>query len=153
MNTSTECYKLENGFMKEGFVLVDTLSIPSDFGSISMVEALIDDVCAKLEVNEDYYGNVLIAVTEAVNNAIQHGNGVGSELLVDLAVGDKETDFCFSVKDYGDGFDYDNLPDPTAPENIEKENGRGIFLMKSLSDDVVFGENGSNVSIYFTKTQ
>lgn len=151
MNTSIGCYKLENGYMKEGFVLVDTLSIPSDFGSISKVESLIDDVCTKLEVNEDYYGNVLIAVTEAVNNAIEHGNGVGSDLSVDLSVGDKETDFCFSVKDQGNGFDFSNLPDPTAPENLEKENGRGIFLMKSLSEDVVFEDNGSNVSIYFTK--
>ncbi len=137
--------------MKEGFVVVDRLSIPSDFGSIRQVENLVDDVCNRLEVNEDYYGNVLIAVTEAVNNAIEHGNGIGSELNVDLSVGDKESDFCFSVKDHGRGFDFNNLPDPTAPENIEKENGRGIFLMKSLSEEVVFDDNGSNVSIYFTK--
>lgn len=137
--------------MKEGFVVVDRLSIPSNFESISRVESLIDDVCARLEVNEDYYGNVLIAVTEAVNNAIIHGNGVNSDLSVDLAVGDKEEDFCFSVKDYGKGFDFTNLPDPTAPENLERENGRGIYLMKSLSEDVIFNDNGSNVSIYFTK--
>lgn len=137
--------------MKEGFEVVESLSIPSDFGSISRVESLIDGVCSRLAVNEDYYGNVLIAVTEAVNNAIQHGNGEKSDLNVDLFVGDKETDFCFSVKDYGSGFDFENLPDPTAPENIEKENGRGIFLMKSLAEDVVFEDRGRNVSIYFTK--
>jgi serine/threonine-protein kinase RsbW len=137
--------------MKEGFEVVESLSIPSDFGSISKVETLIDGVCNRLEVNEDYYGNVLIAVTEAVNNAIQHGNGISSDLNVDLFVGDKETDFCFSVKDYGGGFDFENLPDPTAPENIEKENGRGIFLMRSLAEEVVFEDNGRNVNIYFTK--
>ncbi len=137
--------------MKDGFVTIDTLSIPSDFGSINKVEVLIDDVCARLEVNEDYYGNVLIAVTEAVNNAIQHGNRQKEDLNVDLAVGDKQTDFCFSVKDYGDGFDFNNLPDPTAPENIEKEDGRGIFLMKSLSEEVEFSDGGRNVDIYFTK--
>ena len=137
--------------MKNGFVKIDGLSIPSEFGSISKVENLIDDVCAKLEVNEDYYGNVLIAVTEAVNNAIEHGNKLSKELKVDLAVGDKQTDFCFSVKDYGQGFDFDNLPDPTAPENIEKEDGRGIFLMKSLAESVEFEDGGTNVNIYFTK--
>lgn len=137
--------------MKDGFVKIDSLSIPSDFDSISKVELLIDDVCAKLQVNEDYYGNVLIAVTEAVNNAIQHGNKMNSSLNVDLAVGDKKTDFCFSVKDYGGGFDYSNLPDPTAPENIEKEDGRGIYLMKSLSEEVVFSEDGKMVDIYFVK--
>jgi serine/threonine-protein kinase RsbW len=137
--------------MKEGFEVVESLSIPSDFGSISRVETLIDDVCNRLSVNEDFYGNVLIAVTEAVNNAIQHGNAMRADLNVDLYVGDKETDFCFSVKDYGDGFDFENLPDPTAPENIEKENGRGIFLMRSLAEEVIFEDEGTNVNIYFTK--
>ncbi len=137
--------------MKEGFVQIDSLSISSDFTEVSKVEMLIDNVCSRLSVNEDYYGNVLIAVTEAVNNAIQHGNKLNSSLNVDLFVGDKETDFCFSVKDAGSGFDFTNLPDPTAPENIEKEEGRGIFLMKSLAEDVEFFDNGSNVEIYFTK--
>lgn len=137
--------------MKEGFVLVDELSIPSDFGSIAKVETLVDHVCERLEVKEDYYGNVLIAVTEAVNNAIEHGNKMKNNLMVDVHVSDKETDFCFNVRDGGEGFDYRNLPDPTAPENLEKENGRGIYLMKSLAEAVEFEENGRSVSIYFSK--
>ena len=137
--------------MKEGYVLVNTLSIPSNFNSLNQVESLIDEVCEKLEVKEDYYGNVLIAVTEAVNNAIIHGNKMKSDLNVDVHVGDKETDFCFKVKDDGEGFDYKNLPDPTAPENLEKENGRGIYLMRSLAESVEFDDLGRSVSIYFSK--
>ena len=137
--------------MKDGFVVVDSLSIASDFNEISKVETLIDNACSNLSVNEDYYGNVLIAVTEAVNNAIQHGNKLQSDLQVDLSVGDKETDFCFNVKDMGAGFDFDNLPDPTAPENIEKVDGRGIFLMRSLAEDVTYDNGGSSVNIYFSK--
>jgi serine/threonine-protein kinase RsbW len=53
------------------------------------------------------------------------------------------------ISDNGAGFDYNNLPDPTAPENIEKENGRGVFLMKSLADEVAFNDSGNEVSIYF----
>lgn len=137
--------------MKEGYVLVNKISIPSNFNSLNQVETLIDEVCEKLEVKEDYYGNVLIAVTEAVNNAIIHGNKMKSDLTVDVHVGDKETDFCFKVKDGGEGFDYKNLPDPTAPENIEKENGRGIYLMRSLAESVEFEDLGRCVSIYFSK--
>jgi len=137
--------------LKDGYVVVDSISIPSDFGSINQVETLIDNVCSKLQVKEDYYGNVLISVTEAVNNAVQYGNNSDSSLNVDVAVGDKETDFCFSVKDYGNGFDYNHLPDPTAPENIEKENGRGIFLMRSLAEEIEFEDGGTNVTIYFSK--
>lgn len=137
--------------MKDGYIVVESLTIPSDFGAINRVETLIDSVCTKLEVNEDYYGNVLIAVTEAVNNAILHGNKQNASLNVDVFVGDKETDFCFSVLDKGEGFDFNNLPDPTAPENLEKEDGRGIFLMRSLAEEVEFEEGGKNVNIYFSK--
>lgn len=137
--------------MKDGFIQIESLSIPSEYSAVGKVENLIDEVCNKLEVKEDYYGNVLIAVTEAVNNAIQHGNKMSKELKVDLAVGDKETDFCFCVSDHGDGFDFKNLPDPTAPENIEKEDGRGIFLMRSLAEEVEFCDGGKSVNIYFSK--
>ena len=137
--------------MKEGFVQIESLSIPSEFEAVQRVELLIDTVCERLEVNEDSYGNVLIAVTEAVNNAIIHGNKLNKALNVDLFVGDKETDFCFSVKDQGDGFNFNNLPDPTAPENINKEDGRGIFLMRSLAEEVEFDNDGRDVNIYFSK--
>ena len=137
--------------MKEGFKIIDSLQIASDFSSLVDVENLVDRVCGNLGVEEDSYGNILIAVTEAVNNAIQHGNEFDTNLFVDVAVGDQPTEFCFNVKDQGKGFDFSNLPDPTAPENIMKENGRGIFLMKSLSDNVEFEDFGSSVSLYFNK--
>lgn len=137
--------------MKEGFTIVDTISIPSEYSAVTKVESLVDKVCNDLGVQEDYYGNVLIAVTEAVNNAIQHGNLFNSDLNVSVAVGDKEEEFCFTVKDQGKGFDFNHLPDPTAPENIEKENGRGIYLMRSLADEVEFEDLGRSVNIYFSK--
>lgn len=137
--------------MKDGFVLVDSLAIQSDFSEISKVENLVDNVCTRLKVNEDYYGNVLIAVTEAVNNAIEHGNNFSPKLEVSLKVGNYTEEFCFNVKDQGVGFDYLNLPDPTAPENLEKENGRGIYLMRSLAEEVMFEDEGRSVSIYFKK--
>jgi serine/threonine-protein kinase RsbW len=137
--------------MKEGFSVIDTLNIRSDFQEMQRVEALVDKVCSSIGVNEDFYGNVLIAVTEAVNNAIEHGNSNRGELTVSVSVGDRQEEFCFSVMDQGNGFDFNNLPDPTAPENILKENGRGIFLMKNLADELVFEEEGTKVNIYFSK--
>jgi len=137
--------------MKEGYEVIETLKIPSSFDQVGKVETLIDRVCSDLAVNEDYYGNVLIAVTEAVNNAILHGNKRQENLEVDVAVGDGGQSFCFSVSDEGQGFDFSNLPDPTAPENIMQENGRGIFLMRNLSDEVEFDNMGKTVHIYFSK--
>jgi serine/threonine-protein kinase RsbW len=137
--------------MKVGYAIVDRLSIPSSFDEVHKVEQLIDRTCASLGVNEENYGNVLIAVTEAVNNAIQHGNKLSDSLTVELSVSDSSESFCFAVEDQGNGFDFNNLPDPTSPENILKEHGRGIFLMRSLSDEVCFENNGKKVLIFFTK--
>lgn len=137
--------------MREGFTIIDSLAIPSDYEAVAQVEVLVDKVCGELGVNEDNYGNVLIAVTEAVNNAIEHGNKKDSSMDVLVAVGDNSSEFCFNVKDHGRGFDFSNLPDPTAPENILKENGRGIFLMKNLADEVEFEDSGRSVNIYFSK--
>ena len=137
--------------MREGFEIIETLKIPSSFDQVGRVEMLVDDVCGRLGVNEDSYGNVLIAVTESVNNAIEHGNRKEESMEVSVAVGDKQDAFCFTVRDQGPGFDFNNLPDPTAPENILKENGRGIFLMKNLADQVEFEDAGRSVNIYFNK--
>lgn len=137
--------------MRENFVLVDSLEIDSDFSSINNVELFIDEMCLKLSVSDDLYGNVLIAVSEAVNNAIQHGNQFSKTLKVALNVCDSEQVFNFSISDMGNGFDISNLPDPTSPENVLKENGRGVFLMKNLADEVEFLNNGSLVNLYFNK--
>ena len=127
------------------------LVINSNINNISEVEKLIDQVCEDLNIKEDIYGNILIAVTEAVNNSILHGNASNEELKVTIEVVKKEsnTEVVFTVSDEGKGFDFNHLPDPTAPENLEKPDGRGIFLMKNLSDNVEFFNNGSKVSITF----
>ena len=125
------------------------IEIASSLSNITEVESLIDKVCDDLGLNEDYYGNILIAVTEAVNNAIIHGNKNEESKQVVVEVDHEGTNLTFNVIDNGDGFDFENLPDPTAPENLEKPDGRGIFLMKNLSDDVNFDLNGSKVSITF----
>jgi serine/threonine-protein kinase RsbW len=137
--------------MKEGYRIIERLQLPTNYNALVDIESLVGKVCENLGVVDDAYGNVLIAVTEAVNNAIEHGNAMNNDLLVDVAVGDEKESFCFHVKDQGKGFDFMNLPDPTSPENLLKENGRGIFLMKNLADEVVFDAPGNSVNMYFTK--
>ena len=137
--------------MNKEFNVIESLRLSSDYHSIATIEKLIDKVCNSVGVNEDAYGNVLIAVTEAVNNAIQHGNKQNGSLQIDVSVLDSTKSICFSVKDEGPGFDFNNLPDPTAPDNLLKENGRGIFLMKNLADKVEFIGQGNQVSLFFSK--
>jgi serine/threonine-protein kinase RsbW len=91
----------------------------------------------------------MISVTESVNNAIKHGNQNDNSKNVSITLSLDESQITFRVEDEGAGFDYEDLPDPTAPENIEKPGGRGIFLMKHLADEVVFSESGSIVDLIF----
>jgi len=137
--------------MKEGFNIIEKIQLPTSYNSLIDVEHLVGKVCEKMGVIDDCYGNVLIAVTEAVNNAIEHGNQMNELLFVAVAVGDEKDSFCFNVTDRGAGFDYSNLPDPTAPDNLLKESGRGIFLMRNLSDEVEFDSPGNSVNMYFCK--
>jgi len=130
-------------------ILETTLS--SSLASIAEVENLIEQVCADLNVSEDVFGNILISVTEGVNNAIMHGNALNLDLNVHFRVLSNDSWICFKIQDQGTGFDYENIPDPTAPENLLKENGRGVFLMKSLSDDLTFEQNGTVVNIFFAR--
>lgn len=125
------------------------ISFESVAENIHIVENLIDEICETLNVNEEYYGNILISMTEAVNNAMVHGNKLDSEKRVAITVKSDDTSLHFTISDEGPGFDYDNLPDPTAPENIEKPNGRGVFLMKNLADGCNFEENGRIVELEF----
>lgn len=137
--------------MKDKLTVIEKLAVPSDFDNLGQVEGLIDKVCAEYGVEEDHYGNVLIAVTEAFNNAIVHGHNLDKSKAVDVSVSSSDKFLCFTVKDSGDGFDFDNVADPTAPENIELENGRGIYLMRHLADRVEFDDNGREVNIYFNR--
>ncbi|MEO1053752.1 MAG: ATP-binding protein [Bacteroidota bacterium] len=125
------------------------ISIPSLFENIRMIESFIDNAREKFHLNDDIYGNIMIAVTESVNNAIKHGNSNDKRKNVSLTLSLHDDMIKFVVQDEGAGFDYQNLPDPTAPENLEKPGGRGIFLMKHLSDEVSFKEEGSIVELCF----
>jgi serine/threonine-protein kinase RsbW len=137
--------------MKEEFKVIEQVTLASDFTSLIGVENIIDTISSSLELQEEFYGNVLIAVTEAVNNAIDHGNKKDATKSVILIVGTTDESICFSIVDEGEGFDFNNLPDPTAPENILKENGRGIFLMQNLADEMEFENDGRKVNIYFNR--
>lgn len=125
------------------------IQIPSISENIRMIESFIDNAREKFHLDDDIYGNIMIAVTEAVNNAIKHGNKGDSSKNVQLTLALNDKLIKFKIEDEGHGFDYENLPDPTAPENIEKPGGRGIFLMKHLSDEVDFKEGGRVVELSF----
>jgi serine/threonine-protein kinase RsbW len=125
------------------------ITFPSLAENIALAEKLIDEACARHNVHESLYGNVLIALTEAVNNAIHHGNRLDPTKTVTLGYEAQNDRMIFLVQDQGPGFDHESLPDPTDPQNLEKPHGRGVFLMKALADEVEFADNGATARLVF----
>lgn len=123
--------------------------MPALTENIRMIESFIDNAREKFHLDDDMYGNIMIAVTEAVNNAIKHGSQNDSTMNVLLSLLVDGSTLMFRIEDQGKGFDFTHLPDPTSPENLEKPGGRGIFLMKNLADDVKFIEGGRIVELSF----
>jgi serine/threonine-protein kinase RsbW len=123
--------------------------IKSKIENLRKVEKLVDDISAEYNISSDLYGNILIAALEATNNAILHGNKLDENKLVYIIINKDEKTLRIRIDDEGEGFDYKNIPDPTAPENIENINGRGIFLMEKLSDGMEFSRNGATVELEF----
>lgn len=125
------------------------IEVPALSENIRMIESFIDNAKEQFHLDDDIYGNIMIAVTEAVNNAIKHGSKNDSTKNVCLTLTLDESTIKFRIEDGGGGFDFHHLPDPTAPENLEKPGGRGIFLMKHLSDEVDFKDGGRVVELSF----
>ncbi|MDQ3289909.1 MAG: ATP-binding protein [Bacteroidota bacterium] len=125
------------------------IQIPSLIENIRVVESFIDNSKEKFHIEDDIYGNIMVAVTESVNNAIRHGNKFDKDKNVYLSLYVEPDSLRFEVEDEGNGFDVETLTDPTAPENLENPGGRGIFLMRHLSDEVKFSNEGRNVQLTF----
>src|ERR1041384_7085556 len=96
----------------EEMIREQKISFPSVADNIGLGEKLINEICAAYQISEDHYGNILVAVTEAVNNAIQHGNKLDPGKKVNLCFFAKDHHLSFEVSDEGEGFNFDGLPDP-----------------------------------------
>lgn len=125
------------------------INISSKIESLSIVENLIDEISIDLGLVADIYGNILIAVIEAVTNAIVHGNKNDENKFVKISIADINKELLVRVEDQGSGFSFDDIPDPTKPDNVEKPEGRGVFLMRHLADEIEFDRGGSIVNLKF----
>jgi len=127
-----------------------SLQLPSISASIVTVETFIDNLVPTLNLSDEVYANMMTCVNEAVSNAIVHGNKENPTKTVYVNIENIDNRrLIFSISDEGEGFDFNNLPDPTAPENVEKLSGRGIFIMKKLADQCIFNSSGNEVELHF----
>ncbi len=116
------------------FVLV----ITSNPKFVGRVEGFLEKVNRRTKLTEVQFNKLLVAATEAVNNGIIHGNKRDPHKKVILSCEINSSSLVIRVQDEGPGVDPSSLPDPLAEENLMRENGRGVFLMRSLMDVVEF---------------
>ncbi|MDF1560261.1 MAG: ATP-binding protein [Bacteroidales bacterium] len=128
---------------------MESITINSDVENLKVVETVVDTLSKKLGIPDEVYGKILISTVEAVNNAILHGNKGDIKKIVKVDFAADGNFFNVTVTDEGEGFEYGNLPDPTDPKNIENLHGRGVFLMRNLSDEIEFNESGNEVKMQF----
>jgi len=129
--------------------MLKKLKIKSRIDNLRTVENAIDNITGEADINQDYYGKILVSTLEAVNNAIIHGNKSDINKYVDIKIMLQENNMTVKVTDEGKGFKPEEVPDPTNPENIEAINGRGIFLMSKLADSIKFNRKGNSVTMTF----
>jgi serine/threonine-protein kinase RsbW len=121
--------------------------IPSSLIYLAKVDDFVEKKLKKLGLDKDQLADIAISVTEVVNNAIVHGNKNNPQKKVTLRLITDESSIKIEVEDEGKGFDLDALPCPITEENLLKEVGRGIFILRSLMDkvDFVFKKEGGTV--------
>lgn len=114
------------------------ISVPSSLEYLRDVDEFVEGKLKKLGLDQSQLADVAISVTEAVTNAIVHGNknDRGKKVKIDLKI--EKLKIVITVKDQGDGFDPGSLSSPVEGENILKKVGRGVFILKSLMDKVNF---------------
>ncbi|HMT76510.1 MAG: ATP-binding protein [Saprospiraceae bacterium] len=128
---------------------INVIKLSSKLKSITQVEPFANELRLKYNIDDEVFHNILISLTEAVNNAIIHGNQVDENKEVVLQTFLEQNRLTVCVRDEGGGFEVAKVPDPCCKENIEKPGGRGVLIMKSLSDDIHFKNNGSCVEMIF----
>ena len=129
--------------------MIRKLRIESKLSNLGIVENAVDTITRDAGINKENYGKILVSVLEAVNNAIVHGNKSDKNKFVDIEIILENSSMSVTVMDQGSGFRPAEVPDPTEPENLEKVNGRGVFLMSRLADKIKFNKKGNRVTMTF----
>jgi serine/threonine-protein kinase RsbW len=112
------------------------LSLPSRIDTVATAAAAVAEFVGRSGMSEEAAFGIDMAVREAVTNAVLHGNRQDEEKTVDLTLKSSPDALEISVHDQGPGFNPEEVPDPTAQENILKTSGRGIFFMRTFMDEV-----------------
>ncbi len=123
--------------------------LESNQDSFNTIEGDLRNLIKPFNLNQEKFGEILVSLTEAITNAVRHGNKFDASKHVAVEFVGDESRLYFRVSDEGNGFDYDAVPDPTSPENILTCGGRGVHIMKALADELNYSDSGRTVELEF----
>lgn len=129
----------------------DQLIIASDFDNLPVVETFIQHLCKRATLDDDQSDNMAIAITELVNNAIIHGNQQDATKTVTIVAHYHDDRVEIAISDQGGGFDPTQIANPTDPQNLWKQSGRGVFLVKNLIDQVEIQSDNGGTTVTLTE--
>ncbi len=125
------------------------LKLKSTPCQVQCIEKFVSSMRQRANFTQEVYDNILISLTEAVNNAIIHGNQNDENKIVSVNCVEEQQEVVITITDQGSGFNPHQVPDPTLPHNLECCGGRGVFIMKQLSDQINFLDSGRTVQMHF----
>jgi len=124
---------------------------PSNQDAVVKAERLVEKFTRKLDFDEDQRVDVAIAITEAVNNAVEHGNRLQADRTVTVRLEWRDSRLVITVRDQGEGFDPDAIDDPLSPENLTRPDGRGLLIVRSLMDSVEVNPSSEGTEVVMVK--
>ena len=137
--------------MDKPVITGNTIRVPSKLDHLADVDMFIEGILRGYGTDESLIADIAISVSELVNNAVSHGNKGESARAVSVSIEKNDGKVLISVSDEGGGFDPGDIANPVADENLMKEVGRGIFIVKSLMDSVEAKQTDKGTTVVITK--
>jgi serine/threonine-protein kinase RsbW len=125
------------------------LKLESSYEALELLEGLLNELQVVLNFDDDFYARLMLSVSEAATNAIVHGNKLNPSKKVTIDAEANTHTLAFTIKDEGDGFNPDNIPNPLEEEHLLIPSGRGVFLIKEYADELEYQDEGRTIVIKF----
>ena len=125
------------------------LELQSSYKALDLLEGLLNDLQDALGFDNDFYARLMLSVSEATTNAIVHGNKLNPSKKVTIHADANTHTLAFTIKDEGDGFNPDTIPNPLEEEHLLIPSGRGVFLIKEYADVLEYQDEGRTIVIKF----
>ena len=124
-----------------------SLTIKSEFNELEKIDGFIEEASQMFKLSDETVGKLHLILSELATNAIKHGNKFEPEKQAFISLGFNNGSLVLTVKDEGDGFNPEEVPDPMKEENMLKTSGRGIHICKEFAKNISYNEKGNIVTV------